>query len=238
MTFWLRIFALCSTVIFSIVFGAGVVPASAQEAVSPVRIATAMRGDTSPPHIDGRLDDVVWQNAPLFTDFLQHDPIEGDAATEKTTFQIAYGEEALYVGIRCYDSEADKIVSRLTRRDGETEADWISVSLDPRLDRQTGCWFTVYASGSVSDGVYSNDDHRDRAWDGVWEVETTIDAEGWSAEYRIPYHVLRFSPKEEYVWGLNVERHISRKQERDHWSLIRKGPARPGVQFWTSAGDS
>ena len=227
MNFFLRIVALCSTIIISFILTAGIEPANSQEAVSSIKIATAVRDNTSPPRIDGRLDDDVWQNAPLFADFLQHDPVEGEAATEKTTFQIVYDEEALYIGIRCYDSEADEIVSRLTRRDGETEADWVSVSLDPRLDRQTGCWFTVYASGSVRDGVYSNDDDKDSAWDGVWEVETAIDAGGWTAEYRIPYHVLRFTPREEYVWGLNVERHISRKQERDHWSLIRKD--QPGL---------
>jgi len=173
----------------------------------------------------------MWQKVPVCANFLQRDPIEGEEATEKTTFQIAYDEEALYIGIRCHDREPDRIVSRLTRRDGETEADWVSVSLDPHHDRQTGCWFTVYASGSVNDGVYSSDTHEDEMWDGVWEVETSIDDQGWSAEYRIPYHVLRFSPRKEYVWGLNVARHISRKQEETHWSLIRKDQPGQVSQF-------
>ena len=45
---------------------------------------------------------------------------------------------------------------------------------------------------------------------------------GWAAEYRIPFHVLHFSPKDEYTWGLQVQREISRRKENDHWRLIKK----------------
>jgi len=200
-----------------------VVPAGAEEAIQLLRKATAIRANPSSPSIDGLLDDAVWQRAPVHEGFLQRDPDEGQPATERTTFQIVYDEEALYVGVRCYDRDPDGIVARLTRRDGETEADWVCVSLDPRLDHLTGAWFAVYASGTLMDGVYSADRDKDDAWDGVWEAKTAVHEAGWNAEYRIPYHVLRFSPREEYTWGLNVERHISRKQERDHWSLIRRG---------------
>jgi len=211
-------------------------PAGAVGADLSVRQATAIRVTPSPPHIDGVLDDEVWRRAPIHEGFLQRDPDEGLAATERTTFQIAYDEEALYVGVTCYDSDPNRIIARLTRRDGETESDWVCLSLDPRLDHLTGSWFTVYASGSVIDGVYSADRDKDEAWDGVWEVETAVHEAGWNAEFRIPYHVLRFSPREEYTWGLNVERHISRKQERDHWCLIRRGDTGWVSQFGTLQG--
>ncbi|MFC1526834.1 DUF5916 domain-containing protein [Candidatus Latescibacterota bacterium] len=185
--------------------------------------ARAVRLDSSPPRIDGVLDDDAWATAPLHEGFRQRDPDEGLPASERTAFQVAYDEQALYVAVHCWDRDPGAIISRLTRRDGESEADRVTVSLDPRRDLQTGYWFTVYASGSVMDGVYSSDQNQDNAWDGVWEVETAIHDQGWSAEYRIPYHVLRFSPAEEYEWGLNVGRHIVRKQEHDQWSLIRRG---------------
>lgn len=182
-------------------------------------MATAVRANPGRPSVDGRLDDAAWENAPAHSGFYQRDPAEGEPATERTVFRICYDDEALYVGIRCYDSEPEGIVARLTRRDDDIEADWVRVSLDPRLDRQTGFWFSAYASGAVVDGVYSGDRSMDSAWNGVWEVETRVDGKGWTAEYRIPYHALRFSPDEDYVWGLNVERDICRKQERVHWSL-------------------
>jgi hypothetical protein len=192
-----------------------------------VKIATAIRVNSEPPRIDGVLDDEVWQQTPIHEGFLQSDPNEGEKATERTAFQIVYDDEAIYFGILCHDKEPGQIVSRLTRRDGRIEADWVSISLDPHYDRQTGYWFGVYASGSVTDGTFSDDRMRDDTWDGVWEVETSFHDQGWSAEYRIPYYVLRFSPKEEYVWGMNIERNICRKKEWDQWMLNRKGE--PGL---------
>ena len=195
-------------------------------APSESRVATAARLETE-PHIDGDLADTIWRTAPRHENFLQFDPVEGRAASERTLFQVAYGEEALFVAVRSLDSDPDGIIARLTRRDGEVEADWISISLDPHHDRQSGYWFKVYASGSLADGVYSSDQDVDSSWDGIWEAATAIDATGWTAELRIPYHALRFSPGQEYVWGLNVERRISRKHESVLWSLRRRD--RPGL---------
>ncbi len=191
------------------------------------RTATAWRVRVVAPRIDGTLDDSIWRQASTHEHFLQSDPLEGAAATERTVFQIAYDEEALFVGVRGFDSDPDGIISRLTRRDADVEADWVSVSLDPHHDLQSGAWFKAYVSGSVEDGVYSADRSRDESWDSIWEVETTVDDSGWTAEFRIPYHALRFSPQQSYTWGLNVERRISRKHESVHWSLIHRD--RPGL---------
>lgn len=215
----LYVFMLASFLLFCSIFSV-----NAQE---PIKFATAIRVNPEPPKIDGILDDEVWRKAPIHEGFLQRNPNEGEEATERTTFQIVYDDEAIYFGINCYDSEPNKIVSRLTRRDGWIEADWVSVSLDPHCDRQSGCWFAVYASGAVRDGVYSDDRSMDDTWNGVWEVKTKTHESGWSAEYKIPYHVLRFSPKDEYIWGLNVERNITRKKERSQWMLNRRD--KPGL---------
>lgn len=215
---------------FSFIFlmlGSSIVLANNQITDRTVKKATAVRVNPKPPEIDGILNDEVWKNTFVYEDFIQRDPVEGILPTEKTSFRIAYDEEAIYFGIECYDSEPNKIVSRLSRRDSWIEADWVSVSIDSHYDHQTGFWFSTYAEGSIMDGTYSNDSWRDNTWNGVWEVKTRIHDKGWTAEYKIPYHVLRFSPKEEYVWGMNVERYICRKKERDQWTLIRKD--KPGL---------
>ena len=87
-------------------------------------------------------------------DFRQRDPDEGKSATECTTFQVAYDDEALYFGIMCYDSEPDKIVAQLVRRDNVfVDSDKININLDPHYNRQSAYWFTVHPSGSVTDGI-------------------------------------------------------------------------------------
>jgi hypothetical protein len=227
---WLTRLALCSMILaFCMLNLSGILWAEEQPPESPFikgdrphpeKTMTAVRANPLPPKIDGVLDDEVWQYAPIATGFTQKQPNEGEPATEKTTVQIAYDDESLYIGIVCYDSEPGKIVSRLTRRDQWAERDSISVNLDAHHDHQTGNFFGVGPSGWVMDGSLYNDTSGDNTWDGVWEAKTSIHDQGWSVEYRIPYHVLRFSSKDEYTWGINVDRTISRKNEQDWWIMV------------------
>ena len=200
-----------------------------KERSHPEKTLTAVRVNPTAPLIDGLLDDEAWQNAPLATGFTQRDPDEGKPATEKTTVQVAYDDEALYIGVMCYDSAPDSIVALLTRRDRWAERDFVEVQLDPHHDHQTGYWFLVGPSGSILDGVIYNDDWYDDTWDGVWEVKTMIHDRGWSIEYQIPYHVLRFADKKEQVWGINVYRSIVRRDEETQWVLVPDGE-----NGWTS----
>ena len=112
--------------------------------------------------------------------------MEGQPASEKTTVQLAYDDEALYVGIMAYDSAPEKIVSRLVRRDQWTEADWIRVSLDTHHDHQTGYDFAVYAGGSIYDAVIKDYGWDNDTWNGVWESAHIIGDKGWSVEFAIP----------------------------------------------------
>lgn len=211
--------------VFIIVFSRlllSIVVKAETETESAYRVATAVRINGAPPKLDGVLDDDIWKTAPLHEGFRQLDPNEGKPASERTTFQVAYDDEALYFGIMCYDSEPDKIVSPLVRRDNYVDSDKIHINLDPHYNRQRAFWFTAYPSGSVTDGIAADSGWWDSTWDGVWNVKTQIHENGWAAEYKIPFHVLRFSPKDEYTWGLQVTRDISRKKENDHWRLIKK----------------
>ena len=197
------------------------VPAEVETETSH-KVATAVRISDIPPKLDGVLDDDIWQTAPLHGGFRQLDPDEGEPASERTTFQIAYDDEAVYFAIMCCDSEPDKIDTRLVRRDHYVQSDQIDVSLDTHYNRQNAFSFTVYPSGSVIDGILSDNNRLDNTWDGVWEVKTQIHADGWAAEYKIPFRVLHFSPRDEYIWGLQITREIDRKKEIALWRLIQK----------------
>lgn len=186
------------------------------------RVATAVRIEGAPPKLDGVLDDRIWKTAPLHEGFRQRDPDEGEPASERTTFQVAYDDEALYFGAMCYDGEPDKIASRLVRRDSFVESDRFDVILDPHHSRQEAFWFFIYPSGSVMDGTISGGDWWDSTWNGVWEVKTKIQKNRWVAECKIPFHVFRFAPKEKYTWGIQVARVISRKKEYALWRFIKK----------------
>jgi hypothetical protein len=140
----------------------------------PEKTIKAVRIDRTVPKIDGVLDDPVWRQAPISEGFMQRDPTEGDSASERTTIQMAYDDEALYIGVMCYDREPAKIAARLSRRDVGVESDWVSVEIDPHHDHQTGNYFQVNAAGVLYDGQEYNDGYGDGSWDGVWQGKAKV----------------------------------------------------------------
>ena len=176
-----------------------------------------------PPVIDGRLVDEAWAAAEPATTFTQRDPDEGNAATERTEIRFVFDDDALYVAARLFDSEPARITHRLSVRDaGSADADLISVFLDPMHDRLTGAIFRVSAANVQQDSVLYNDTWTDGSWNAVWESAVTIDETGWCAEMRIPLSQLRFSGGDRQTWGVNVERHIRRKNEYDWLNMVPK----------------
>ncbi|MFZ5980022.1 MAG: DUF5916 domain-containing protein, partial [Candidatus Zixiibacteriota bacterium] len=170
--------------------------------------------------IDGDLSEKVWQKAPAITSFTQVQPLEGERSSESTVVKIIYDDEALYIGWWCYDSEPDKIVSQLTRRDRSSPSDEVHVRIDSRHDHQTACFFAVNPAGVIRDVLIYNNFQDDDSWDAVWEANAKIHDWGWSAEYKIPYSALKFSSADEYVWGFDLSRNIARKDEYVRWQFV------------------
>ena len=171
--------------------------------------------------IDGVLEEQIWQEEG-YSDFVQSDPTDGATPTEKTEVWIAFDDKNLYVAARLYDSEPDKIIRRLGRRDDLVDSDWFIFAVDPYYDRRTGYQFGVNPAGSIVDWTLLNDAWDDTTWDGVWETRATIDNQGWSVEIRIPYNQLRFTKKEDYLWGVNFRRVIRRNNEKMGFVWIPK----------------
>jgi hypothetical protein len=166
---------------------------------------------TSPVTLDGRLDEEAWAAATPITAFTQLDPAEGEPVTERTEIRFLYDDHALYIGARLYDR--GPVTTRLGRRDMSMErSDWLTVILDSYHDHRTAYGFEVNPSGVRRDQTRSTT-REDDSWDPVWEARTTIDADGWTAEIRIPFSQLRFNPADRQTWGLQVERQISRTGE-------------------------
>ena len=173
-----------------------------------------------PPQIDGVLDDNVWQHAPSGRGLVQLEPARGHPATEDTEFRIAYDVHNLYVAFRCYDSEPEKIVNRMTRRGDIYASDVVSFFLDPHHDHRTGYKFATNPAGVQNDNYRYEDTRRDRNWKGIWWVESSIDELGWCAEFKIPFSNFRFTDKPTQIWGFDIERINRRKSEVTVWKQL------------------
>ncbi|HEX2865705.1 MAG TPA: DUF5916 domain-containing protein [Ignavibacteriales bacterium] len=168
--------------------------------------------------IDAILNESVWQ-IPGCTQLIQEEPAQGAAPTQKSEVWLAYDEEAIYFAAKYYDKHPDSILARLVRRDfiwGDP-SDGCVLYLDSYGDKRNGYFFYVSAAGAVADGLIENDvkQPNDLTWDAVWEGASRIDSEGWFIEMRIPFSQLRFKEGSPQMWGVNVERFISRNVETD-----------------------
>ena len=175
----------------------------------------------TPPHIDGILDDPAWEQVSWATEeFRQLAPDAGKPASVQTHFKILYDAKNLYVAFLNLDPEPDKIVSRMSRRDG-FEGDLVEINIDSYYDKRSAFSFTASVSGVKGDEYISNNGNDwDENWDPIWYLKTSIVKEGWIAEIRIPLSQLRFADKPEHVWGLQIMRVFFRNQERSNWQYI------------------
>jgi hypothetical protein len=172
-------------------------------------------------HIDGRLDEPAWAAAPIGDKFIVQDPTPGEAARLHTEFRVLFDDDALYIGVRMADPAAARIEAPLGRRDDENVSDWCFVELDSRRDRRTAFSFGVNPAGMQVDGVFVDDTNYDASWNAVWEAAAHVDADGWTAEYRIPFSILAFhrpAAGEPMRWGLNVYRFNPHGGETSNWS--------------------
>ena len=179
---------------------------------------TAIRTDKR-PDIDGKLDDAVWQKAWIETNFTQNFPDENTAPTQRTELRVLYDDEALYIGIRCYDTQPDAIIARLTRRDRDIESDKVTVDVSSKHDHASAYHFEVNAAGRQLDGLRSNDTDFSTDWDGLWYSAVTRDNLGWTAELEIPLTQLRYEG-DTAAFGFQVRRYVQRRDEVDEWSYI------------------
>jgi hypothetical protein len=179
------------------------------------------------------LPDAVWLGAAPTVEFVQREPHEGAAPSQRTEFRVAYDASTLYVKVRAFDAEPDKIVTFLTRRDDNSPCDWLRVFIDSYHDRRTAYEFAVNPSGVKQDRYWFNDSDRDDSWDAVWDVSVTRDGDGWLAEFRIPFSQLRFSPAAANTFGLAVVREIGRLKETSTWPLL----PRAATGYVSSFGD-
>jgi hypothetical protein len=180
------------------------------------RSYTTQRLSTIKPVIDGKLDDACWETGEWTGDYIQWVPKEGAAPSYPTVLKILYDDKNIYVAIRAFDKEPDKISRKAARRD-ELIGDVVGICFDSYHDHRTGFEFDLSAAGQKTDMVITNPASGDNNWNAVWTGKTGLEDSAWVAEYEIPLSQLRYSSEEVQSWGIHSWRWIDRIQEESDW---------------------
>ena len=140
--------------------------------------------------IDGKLDEVEWNQAKQITTFYEVFPYTLDAVEDiKTVILIQESEEGIFIGFKNYQSN-ESMRSQSHQRDNERSiADKNGVTIDFDADKLSGYQFFVSSSGSIGDATYRNENERSYDWDADWLSAATTEEGVWYSEMFIPWKV-------------------------------------------------
>jgi hypothetical protein len=177
---------------------------------------------TTPIRVDGQLDEAIYQTVPPISGFIQNDPHEGDAATEKTDVWILFDGDNVYVTARCWETHPERMVANEMRRDSPNivQNDAFAFSFDTFYDRRNAVLFEVNAIGGRIDAQVTNERQVNMDWNPIWDFHVGRFEGGWTLETAIPFKSLRYRPGRAQVWGFNARRTNRWKNEVSYLTRI------------------
>ena len=177
---------------------------------------------SSPPTIDGVLDDPCWKEAATssgFTDEMLGTPVQDD-----TTIWLGYDNECIYVAFYAHDSEPSKIVARETKRGSKFFAeDRVRLRVNPfnSKRREDESEINLNALGTQM-AEFAGGRADKQEWEGDWKGAARIVADGWTAEMAVPWRCFvrpRTNGKPVTI-GINFDRYQARTQIKSYWSNL------------------
>lgn len=170
------------------------------------------------PVIDGILSEGEWPEAARLEGFV--DPLTGRPGPEETIGYLGYDAQAIYVAFRCRDSRPEGMRARETGYGaGMDDDDHVVFLIHPYGLRS---WdgmntFKVNLINTQADRLAGGRASK-REWRGFWQSATTKDGEGWSAEMRIPWEMLRYDAGNGKNLDINLARYHARTRVTTQWS--------------------
>jgi hypothetical protein len=182
--------------------------------------------------VDGKLDDPVYSTTPPFSGFIQAEPSPNAAATERTEVWITYDTANIYVSVRAWESQPDKMIVNELRRDSNNiiQNENFGFMFDTNFDRRNGVIFTMNPLGGRMDGELANESRYNGDWNPVWRLAVGRFEGGWTAEAAIPFKSLRYQPGRMQTWGFNARRTNRWKNETSYLTPLSSGVGNLGLQ--------
>ena len=189
---------------------------------------------TAPLRIDGQLDESLYREYTPMSDFVQNDPQPGAAATERTEVWVAFDADNVYVSVRAWESQPDRMIVNEMRRDSPNirENENIGFTFDTFYDKRNSVVFGFNPLGGRADGQNGNEGQYNGDWNPVWEVKIARFDGGWTAEAAVPFKSLRYQSGvagRSQLWGFNVRRINRWKNEVSYLSRVPDGTGSDGL---------
>jgi hypothetical protein len=180
--------------------------------------------------LDGKLDDKFWAGLRSYT---LKELQKGQTPVSQSSFSIAWAGEAFYLGIRCVDSDANKLNIGATK--SEDPGIWNGDCLEILLETQGHSYYQIVINpaGAVMDLDRKNG--LNSLWSSGVEVAAHLGEGAWTAEIRIPvvgemqadldplHGVAGRQPSALYPWFFNVCRQRVRENNTERSAFSPTG---------------
>ncbi len=159
--------------------------------------------------------------------FIQREPDDGDAATQRTKVYIGYDQVELHVVFLAFDSDPDQIRANLSSRENIDGDDTVEMSFDTFNDQRAAFSFRSTPLGIQWDARWTEGSSRRAGFDTtlemVWDSEGQLTDQGYMVRMAIPLRSLRFPDSSEQTWRVQFARNIPRLSEESFWPAYSIG---------------
>ena len=193
---------------------------------------------SSPPRLDGRLDDPCWQRLPAMDVFYEYRgyPIDRVVVSSlKTVARLGWDDRSLYMGIVLYDDMA-KVRARVGNRDDVDiwRDDCVEIYFDPD---SAGRFFYKLSTNSIGTRLDFTGPIRNSAWNPPWRVACTRSTDHWTIETRVPWVSFHRTPAPGDLWAFDLVRfsHTTGRLRGSNWTP-KAAQGRPGLYGYLHFG--
>lgn len=170
------------------------------------------------PVIDGNIEAEEWMGASRGADFV--DSVTGKLAGDNTEVFLAYDEQAIYVAFRAKDSKPDAIVGREIKPGSDFDGEDVFMFILNPLGTKTWDGRSVFRVNPLNtqNEEISGGRAAKREWRGDWTSATLRTADGWCAEFRIPWKMLNYPDGANRTMDINFKRYQAWSNIETKWA--------------------
>lgn len=170
--------------------------------------------------VDGKLDEALWATIPAYDNMSVVEPDLLTTPRHATSIKIFYTDEGLYVGVSA-QQPTDKLIPRLSSRDGDLNRDGTMLYLDTSGDGVYGFFFGVNLGGSLIDGTLLPERQLSRLWDGAWYGSAATTPDGYSTEMFLPWSMMSMPDGADVrKMAFSVSRKVAYLDEEWQWPAL------------------
>lgn len=186
--------------------------------------------------VDGIIDDSEWSFASNIVNFTERNPGDNISPLVNTEAYIAYTDDKLYIGFKCFDDPA-LIRASMTQRDQYSGDDEVAVYIDTYGDASIAYEFYVNPFGIQKDLLWNPITGGDIGYDLIWESSAIITDFGYEVEMAIPFSSLRFPNKDVQTWKIDFRRNHPRETNHEYsWAALDRNEQCGPCQWGTLSG--